>query len=203
MNTDNMHWQYEFVSFPLEKNVPHLDGRALSPNDYQKLIATGFEQMYRFLIANKDALQARESPPAAMRSQQVRFVFRATQVYMTILQNAWAPDYLQYGVDYSIELDRLSYAFLVAQAKPDAWPILRAELRAMEQLDIPFFTASAASNALSVGKNQAIEHYFRQPSYQQVLSQLQAFDETDLTRQVAIIQGAFDAKMAQTSSKGA
>ncbi|MFN6565701.1 type 2 lanthipeptide synthetase LanM family protein [Dendronalium sp. ChiSLP03b] len=201
INTDNMHQRYESVPFPLEKNVPRLGEIALSTNDYQVQIAAGFEQMCRFLMVNKDRLLAPDSPLAAMQNQQVRFIFRATQIYGTILQNAWAPDYLKNGADYSIELDRLSYAFLVAQEKPHAWPILTAELQAMEQLDIPFFTASAGSDELSVGSNQAIGHYFKQPSYQQVLSQLQALDETDLSRQVAIIQGSYYAKMAQTSSK--
>lgn len=199
INTDNMHWRYESVTFPLEKNVPRLGEIALSANDYQAQIAAGFEQMYRFLMV-KDGLLAKESPLAALQDQQVRFIFRATRIYGTILQNTWVPDYLKHGVDYSIELDHLSCAFLVAQDKPHAWSILSAELRAMEQLDIPFFTASAASNELSVGKNQAIGHYFRQPSYRHVLNQLQALDETDLTRQVAIIQSSFYAKVARTAS---
>jgi type 2 lantibiotic biosynthesis protein LanM len=201
INTDKMHWGYESVTIPLEKNLPRLGEIALSANDYQGQIAAGFEQMYRFLIANKDRLLAPDSPLAIMQDQQVRFIFRATRIYATILQNAWAPDYLKHGVDYSIELDRLSYAFLVAQDKPSAWPILSTELRAMEGLDIPCFTASAASNQLSVGINQAIQHYFRQPSYQQVLSQLPALDETDLARQVAIIQGSFYARVARTATE--
>ncbi len=199
INTDNMYQRYEGVTFPLEKNVPRLGEIALSANDYQVQIATGFEQMYRFFIVNQARLLAKASPLAAMQDQQIRFIFRATRIYGTTLQNTWTPDYLKHGVDYSIELERLSYAFLVAQEKPDAWPILSAELRAMEQLDIPFFTASAASDELIVGKNQVIQHYFRQPSYQQVVNQLQALDETDLCRQVAIIQGSFYAKVAPTS----
>lgn len=201
INTDNMHQQYESVAFPLEKNVPRLGDIALSVNDYQTQIATGFEQMYRFLMANKDELLAPESPLADMQDRQIRFIFRATRIYGTILQNACVPDYLKHGVDYSIELDRLSYAFLIAQTKPDAWPILNAELEAMEQLDFPFFMASAASDKLSVGKDRVIPHYFRKSSYQQMLSQVQALDRTDLSRQVAIIQSSFYAKVAQTSSE--
>ncbi|WP_009630792.1 type 2 lanthipeptide synthetase LanM family protein [Synechocystis sp. PCC 7509] len=200
INTDDMHQQQELVTFPVEKNVPHLGKTALSANNYQAQIATGFEQMYRFLMVNKDRLVAKNSPLAAMKELQIRFIFRATRIYGTTLQNAWTPDYLKHGVDYSIELDRLSYAFLVAQNKPQAWSILNAELRAMEQLDIPFFTASAASDELNLA-NQTIVNYFQQPSYQQVLSQLQALNETDLSRQVAIIQGSFYAKVAQYSSQ--
>jgi type 2 lantibiotic biosynthesis protein LanM len=199
INTDNMHQKYESVAFPLEKNVPRLGEIALSANDYQTQIATGFEQMYRFLMANKDELLAPGSPLADMQDRQIRFIFRATRIYGTILQNACVPDYLKRGVDYSIELDRLSCAFLIAHHKPNAWPILDAEIQAMEQLDFPFFIANAASDELNVGKDRVIPHYFRQSSYQEMLSQLQALDLTDLSRQIAIIQSSFYAKVAKVS----
>jgi type 2 lantibiotic biosynthesis protein LanM len=152
-------------------------------------------------MANKGRLLAVDGPLAAMKERQIRFIFRDTRIYGLTLQNTWTPDYLKHGADYSIELDRLSYAFLVAQNQPQAWPILGAELRAMEQLDIPFFTASAASDDLSVAPHQTIEGYFQQPSYQQVSSQIQDLNETDLSRQLAIIQSSFYAKVAQTSSQ--
>ncbi|MGK7928976.1 MAG: type 2 lanthipeptide synthetase LanM, partial [Spirulina sp.] len=145
-------------------------------------------------------LLAADSPLAALQHQKVRFIFRATRIYFTILSNTWTPDYLKNGTDYSIELDRLSRAFLVARTQPDAWPILKAELRAMEQLDIPFFTANTSSDALELKNIPVIPQYFKQASYQQVLEQFQALDESDLARQVAIIQGAFSARMAQPST---
>jgi type 2 lantibiotic biosynthesis protein LanM len=201
INTDNMHSRYESVTLPMEKNVLRLGDRILAASDYQAQIVTGFEQMYRFLMVNRERLLGPESPLAAMQERQIRFIFRATQIYGTILQNAWTPDYLKHGADYSIELDRLSCAFLVAPDKPNAWPILGAELRAMEQLDIPWFAANANSDRLNVGKERAIADYFQQPSYQQAIERLQALDEIDLSRQVAIIQGCFYAKVAQTASQ--
>lgn len=201
INTDDMHLRYETVTWPIEKNVPLLEDNALSPNDYQGQLCDGFEQMYCFLIAQQESLLAPESPLVVFQHQQSRFVFRATRIYFTILQQAWSPDYLKNGADYSIELDRLSYAYLVAQEKPNAWPILRAEIQAMEQLDIPLFTSSANSDTLALKGIPAIPQYFKQASYQQVREQLQALDETDLARQVAIIQGAFSARVAQTTAK--
>ncbi|MBD2525525.1 type 2 lanthipeptide synthetase LanM family protein [Nostoc sp. FACHB-133] len=200
INTDNMSLRYESVTLPVEKNVPRLGNIALSPDNYQTQIAVGFEQMYRLLMAHKDVLLACDSPLAAMQEQQVRFIFRATQIYGTILQSTWLPDYLRHGVDYSIELDQLSQAFLVAQEKPSAWPILKAELQAMEQLDIPCFSASTISSDLSVGVNGLVLGYFKQPSYQHTLTQLQTMNEIDLNRQVAIIQASFYARVAQTST---
>jgi type 2 lantibiotic biosynthesis protein LanM len=198
INTDDMHLRYEMITIAIGKNVPRLGEIALSPNDHQTEITAGFEQMYRFLMMHKAALLHPDSPLTRMQSQQVRFVFRPTRVYSAILQKLLAPDHLKHGVDYSIELDHLSRAFLVAQEKPDALPILSAELRAMEQLDIPFFTADADSDRLNVSHNLSIPNYFKQPSYQHVLHQFQEMNETDLARQVAIIQGSFHAKVAQT-----
>ncbi len=200
INTDNMHLRNQTVTWSIEKNVPLLGDTALSPNDYQEQLCAGFEQMYRFLMVHKKSLLALESPLALFQHQQVRFVFRATGIYFTILQHAWSPDHLKNAVDYSIELDRLSHAYLVTQEKPNAWPILQAELRAMEQLDIPFFTASANSDALALKGISIIPQYFKEASYQQVREQLQALDETDLVRQIAIIQGAFYARIAQTTT---
>ena len=56
VNTDEMHLGYEFITLPIQKNVPYIGEIALSPNDYQAQIAAGFEQMYRFLMENKDML---------------------------------------------------------------------------------------------------------------------------------------------------
>ncbi|MDF5709609.1 MAG: type 2 lanthipeptide synthetase LanM family protein [Nostoc sp. S4] len=201
VNTDDMQMHYESVTRPVGKNVPRLGEIALSASDYQAQITAGFEVMYRFLMMHKDILLVPGSPLTAMQNQQVRFVFRNTRIYSAISQKTLSPDYLKHGVDYSIELDRLSRAFLVAQDKPNALPILSAELRAMEQLDIPFFTANAASDELSTSDYQSIPQYFKQPSYQHALNQLQAMDEIDLARQTAIIQGSFHAKVAQTPTQ--
>ncbi|MEO0827307.1 MAG: type 2 lanthipeptide synthetase LanM family protein [Cyanobacteria bacterium J06642_9] len=204
INTDAMHLRPETITLPVEKNVPLLGEASLSPNDYQTQIIEGFDRMYRFLMQHRSQWLADDGPLAAMQHQPVRFIFRATRIYFMILNNAWAPDHLKQGADYSIELDHLSRALVVADELPDAWSILRAELRAMEQLDIPFFTASTSSDALELSSSQpglAIQQCFKQASYQHVLGQFQALDASDLALQVAIIKGSFYARVAQPSAE--
>lgn len=198
VNTDNMHLGYETMMLPVQANVPILHGVALSPSNYLEELVTGFRQMYRFLIGQQEVLLAADSPLEAFQAQQVRFIFRPTNVYGVVLQKTTAPEFLRNGVDWSIELDIISRAFLTAQEKPNAWPICRAELRAMEQLDIPYFGASAASDALTIGLEQPIEKYFKAPSYSKVLTKLQKLDETDLALQVAILQLAFYARVGRS-----
>ncbi|HIK03536.1 MAG TPA: type 2 lantipeptide synthetase LanM family protein [Trichormus sp. M33_DOE_039] len=198
INTDEMHLGYKTATMPIQKNVPILDGVALSPNDYLEDLVAGFQQMYLFLREQRQALLATDSPLTKLQGQRIRFVFRATQVYGILLQKTLAPEFLQSGIDRSIELDILSRAFLIAQDKPNAWSILHSELRAMEQLDVPYFAASSDSDALTIGLTQPIEKYFQAPSYDQVVSRLQRLDQVDLAQQVAVIQGAFYARVAQT-----
>ncbi|MBW4576243.1 MAG: type 2 lantipeptide synthetase LanM family protein [Aphanothece sp. CMT-3BRIN-NPC111] len=198
INTDNMQLAYETVTMPVQGNVPILNGVALSPSDYLENLVSGFGEMYRFLIQQRSALRADDSPLTAFSGQQVRFLFRPTKIYKGILQKSLAPKFLRNGVDWSIELDILSRAFLTTQEQPKNWPILRAELRAMEQLDIPYFGAYPNSDRLVVGLEVAIAHYFTEPSYNQVLTRLQRLGETDLALQTAIIQQAFYAKAART-----
>ena len=198
VNTDEMHLAYEKVTLSAQANVPILHGIALSPNDYLEELIAGFEQMYQFLRDRRQALLADNDFLAALQAQQVRFIFRATKVYEVLKEKTLAPEFLRNGVERSIELDILSQTFLTSEHKPKAWSILRSELQAMEQLDIPYFGTSCSSDALTVGLEQSIEKYFKQPSYNQFLTRLKNLNQTDLASQVAIIRGAFYARVAQT-----
>lgn len=198
INTDDMHQGYEKIDRPLAANIPVLNGVALSPNNYIDELVTGFEQMYRFLMKQRKALLTPDSPLAAFGSQQVRFLFRPTKVYSKVLYNkAMAPEFLRHGLSWSMEVDILSRAFLTAEDKPKAWQILSAELKAMGQLDIPYFSATADSDALPLSPEQIIPEYFKAPCLSKVLTKLQQLDETDLAQQVAIIQLAFYARVAR------
>ncbi len=198
VNTDDMHLAYETTTMPLEANVLILNGEAASPNDYLDELVAGFQKMYGFLMQKRRVLLATDGPLASMLAQRVRFVFRATRVYSAILHNSLSPEYLRSGVDWSIELDLLSRAFLTTQNKPKAWPILQAELNSMEQLDIPYFGANTESDSLTVGLETPLEQYFKEPSYNKLIARLQKLNQTDLAQQVTIIKDAFYARVART-----
>lgn len=197
INTDNMHKGYETIDRPLQKNVPTLNGVALSPNTYLREFLSGFEQMYQFLIGQRDFLLGSNSPFIQLRTEQVRFIFRHTRIYSRILQTLTKPEFLREGINWSIQLDILSRAFLITPEKPQNWAILSAELRSLEQIDIPYFSATAGSDTLDLEDGRSIAHYFRAPSYQQILDRLKKFSEADLVQQIGIIQLVFHARVAQ------
>jgi type 2 lantibiotic biosynthesis protein LanM len=197
VNTDNMHLGSETVTIPVDKNAPILNGIALCPHDYLNELVEGFQHMYRLLMEQREVLLADGSPLTAMQGKWVRFTFRQTRVYTLLLKRLLDPQFLQNGIDRSIELDLLSRAFLIDRDKPDAWPILQAEIRAMEQLDVPYFGAYTNSDALTFGLEQPVARYFKEPSYHQVIARIQQLNETDLAQQIVIIQGSFYAKIAR------
>ncbi|MBW4508058.1 MAG: type 2 lantipeptide synthetase LanM family protein [Scytonematopsis contorta HA4267-MV1] len=201
VNTDNMHQVYQTVTIPVAKNVAILNGMPLSPNDYLEELVEGFRKMYHFLIDKRQFLLGKPSPLATLQAQSVRFIFRATKVYGILLQKTLTPELLQNGIDRSIEMDILARAFLTTENQPKAWSILHSELRAMEQLDIPYFETNSNSDNLTFGLDRPIEEFFVAPSYNQVLSRLQKLDEADLAQQLAIIQGAFYARVARSISE--
>ena len=200
VNTDGMHTRSETVAVPPRKNVPYLNGRVLSPLEYQAELIRGFEQMYRFLLEHRDVLLASDGPLVEMHSQPVRFIYRATRIYGAVLTTSLSPDLLRSGIDYGIHLEQLGRAFLVARHKPRAWPVFAAEIAAMEQMDIPVFLARANDTALEISNGVSVPHALRRSSFEEVVESLGAMREADLAQQRAIIEGAFHAKAAHTAA---
>jgi type 2 lantibiotic biosynthesis protein LanM len=200
INTDGM--QVEFVTTTVQPNAnaPVLAGKVLSPEDYLEDLVTGFQSMADFLRQHQTQLLSAESPLKVFAHQTVRYVFRATNTYATILQQSYQPEFLKSGVDRSIHLEILSRAFLVQPQLPPYVAMLKVEQQAMEQMDIPFFTLDSSQDSLTLSEALAIPGIFQAPSFDQVLDRLQQFDPVEIDRQVQIIRGTFDARFFQEPS---
>ncbi|MDB9405990.1 type 2 lanthipeptide synthetase LanM family protein [Microcystis aeruginosa CS-1036] len=201
-NTDEMTVGYESGQMPPRTNAPSLGDVKLSLENYLEDFVDGFQQMYQFLMNQQEAIFAIDGPLAAFVHQPVRFVFRPTRVYVSVLVKSLEPQYLREGCDRSIELDILSRALLPSNLKHPFWSLLSAEQGALEQLDIPRFTACSDSDSFvvpskkgyAIAPHQIIEHCFEQSGYSQVISRLQNFSNKDLAQQVSLIRGAIYAR---------
>jgi type 2 lantibiotic biosynthesis protein LanM len=98
------------------------------------------------------------------------------------------------GADRSIQLDILSRGLLSSEIKPPSWPLLGAEKQALEQLDIPHFTAYTDEDFLKISafNNQILEKYFVQPSYNLILERLKSLDYFDLEKQTHLIRDSLN-----------
>lgn len=197
INTDDMHCEHENMDRPLQANIPMLDGQPLSPKDFINDLVTGFERMYRFLIDRRESLLSPGSPLDVFNSQRVRFIFRPTRIYGMVLNRIMTPEFLQHGLDWSLEIEVLSRSFLIAEDEPVAWGILSAEIKAMSRLDVPYFSAVVDSDALNLSGEDGIEEYFRASCRAQIRSRLRSFNEQNLRQQIEITRLAFYAKEAR------
>lgn len=187
INTDAMELDKETLAIT-DVNSPTLQGNPIFPHDYIENLISGFTDMYRFLMTHQKNLLTDKSCLRDLAHQQVRFVFRSTSTYGMILQNSYRPILLRSGIDRSISLDVLSRAFLISDEKPLFWPILQAELQAMEEGDIPFFVADSSSDDLILTNGETVPKLFADSSFQLMLRRLQNLSEVNLVEQIQIIR---------------
>lgn len=190
INTDSMVIVREYTKLLPKKNRPFGENIDTSLNNHSKELIDGFRQMYQFLQQRKEELLASDSPITAFSNQKVRLVIRNTTVYASILQNSLNHKCLRTGVEHSIQLDLLSRAFLSSEDKHPLWPLLAAEKQALEQLDIPYFTAYSDSNVIDISSEQTINKFLSSSSYDDVIAHLRQMDDADLAKQISLIRGS-------------
>ena len=171
-------------------NKPFPDETKSALENYYQEIIDGFQQMYRFLIEYQQELLAPESPLTPFSGQPIRFVFRNTSTYASVLQHTLNPKFLKDGVDRSIQFDILSRAMLFSDTKPSCWPLLQVEKQALEQMDIPLFTVRSDSADLTIAPDITIKNYFTEPSFNSVIARLSQLNEEDLEQQIFFIKAS-------------
>jgi lantibiotic modifying enzyme len=184
------------------RKVPLWRGPAAAPDeitaapwaDFTEQIEGGFRRMYDLLLSCRDALLAPGGPMAAFAGQRVRFLHRNTQIYGMLHRRTLRPEFLRDGTDRDIQLDALSRALLFGDEKPLYWPILAAERRAMERMDIPLFTVEASRNRLPLETAHVLEGCFHEPCFDRAVRRLGSLDAHDRDCQIRLLRAALAAR---------
>ncbi|MBE8964808.1 type 2 lantipeptide synthetase LanM family protein [Nostocales cyanobacterium LEGE 12452] len=201
INTDEMHLATKTLIIPSGGNVVILEGKTVSPNDYIEDIITGFKETYSILIKHRETLLSKESPLSAFKFLKSRLILRPAIIYSIALKESLSPQYLRNGVDYSILIDTLSSSYLTSEENPDLWSTLQAEIKYLQQQDIPCFSVFCHKNNLESEIDNPINCFFKASSYQRLIAKLQSLDERNLALQIKLIRGSFYAKVAHLIKK--
>lgn len=206
-NTDRMTLEPGPGAHRSRTNIPRLGEVPLRLQDHGPELVAGFRAMYAYLLEHRDELLASE-PMQDLARQQVRFVFRPTGIYDRILYRLRLPRLLRDGADRSIELEQLGRMLVPPRAllaepdrRPVLWPVLAAELAAMQLGDIPFFTAGAASTSIHLPEGE-VTGAFELSSHDAVVERLSSMGAEDLERQVAFVEGSMYAHLARDVAPG-
>lgn len=191
VNTDAMALRERAGEVPAEKNVLRVGDHVVTATDFVPEVVAGFEAMYDHLVRNRAELSGPTGPLAAFADLPIRFLFRGTRIYASILNSACVAEQLTDGARFSIQLDRVSVAFVQGRSRPHAWPVLQGELHALGQLDIPYFQGSVSSDALDAGHGIVIPRYFEASGYADVIATLNSLGDDDRAWQVGLIEGSF------------
>jgi type 2 lantibiotic biosynthesis protein LanM len=171
-----------------DANLPFHDGKTLRPEEYEEELIAGFTRMYCFLRDIRGRLTSEHGPLRWLRDQSVRYLFRDTRTYGLLLERLWHPRYLRDGADWAIEMAVLYRSSSQLDMQPDYWPLVGAEIAALQRLDIPLFTASSSANMLSVEGGQQIQGFFEGPSLDLVRRQIELLCEVDMNHQIVLIR---------------
>jgi len=200
INTDAMRLRLEPISLSPADNVVILDGEKVQASLYLDPMAAGFEQMYRFLQARGAELLA---PMGLLRNWSgLRFVFRDTATYGSMLRRLSSPRFLRHGMDASIELERFSRPLLYAENRPFNWPILADERRSLLQGDIPLFQYAAEGDSLLLEGGGLIPQFFQGSGFSQVQRRFGTLNEQDLERQLSFLRASFELEEGEPDMAG-
>ena len=191
VNTDRMRLEMLPLDALLPPRAMWGNGRPISMSQHADVLVHGFEAMYRCLSAHRAELLESSSRLMQLRPARIRIVHRNTSVYDALLNDLRSPDLLREGIDRSLHLERLAVAALQAQADDgrESWiDIWESERDAIEQQDVPYFSATADSVDLESTDGRLIKNWCAVSGHASAVRRLEGLSEEDLRFQVDVIR---------------
>ncbi len=132
-----------------------------------------------------------------------RIVLRNTHVYGALQQQQLQPLALRSAQSQGLVLEQLARAFLLAERCPRHWPVFAAEVRQMEQLDVPFFVHPVDGLDLPLEDGiDSIQGFCERSGLQSARDRLEGFDQADIDLQCRLIAGAVMARQTTRHPAG-
>jgi type 2 lantibiotic biosynthesis protein LanM len=173
-----------------------MQGTPMNSAHYIEEMRTGFRRFYHFLLVHRSELLAPEGPFTFFEHCPLRIVLRKTVSYMRVLLRLKQPKFLREGSDRWVELQLFKRPLQTALAEPRLWELAEAEISSLEQLDIPWFGTTFESHDVQTDTGLTIKNVFPLSAREWVCSRLACLDESDLQRQIQLIESSYLAASA-------
>jgi len=186
-NSDAMRLRHEYGSMGSASALPLLNGERVTAASYVAQIEEGFGEAYEHYARNKRRLLAKDGPLAKFRGRTVRHVFRATAHYAQLGAESWHP---RFGADIK-ELRRFLRESLARQATvgSSSPALVRSEISALIDGDIPFFTLRVGSSKAPLASGDAIS--LPANGWQRTQARIRELGKRDQERQSWFLRLAF------------
>ncbi|HVF56052.1 MAG TPA: type 2 lanthipeptide synthetase LanM family protein [Pyrinomonadaceae bacterium] len=179
-STDEMKAVRKPVEMPGSQNRPSLKEDEIVLQDYTDDIITGFREIYKLLLRERDKLVADDGLLSPFGDDEVRAILRPTRIYGTFLVEGYHPDVLRDALDRRRLYDRL---WDQTRRTPELSRAVPFEIRDLENGDIPFFSSRPQSRDLWTSNNERIPDFYAEPGLEGVKNRIRQLSVDDLTRQ--------------------
>ena len=173
---------------------PPAPGR--SPHRALRLLGRGGRRVHARVAMARSSSRgtAPAAHPADPATLDVRLLVRPTRIYQALLARANESVRLRDGVDRSIELDRISLAFLDNEQRPALFGLLQGELDALELDEVPYFSAPAAGGGCA-----GVSGLFDESAVERASRAASRLHEADRPLQLRILHGSLAAQAAHVA----
>jgi len=189
VNTDEMRVFRRIVTLAPAPNKPVLHGQTVRPDVCIEDLCHGFAYAYDFVASRRESLFLPQSVFEQLKAIPVRFTFRPTLVYGKLLDRSFHPENMRCGAVRSILFDTLARSFLrdERETPPQFWGMLKSELAALEQMDIPHYWVESNSTSVRAGSS-TVEDCFSVSGYDRMQRRVGAMGPGDRELQLRLIR---------------
>ena len=192
LNSDGMMAGRSKQASELPTSLPIGLGQPQRLTDFVDHLCTGFSSQLEEAIRLRPLLLAGLD---GFKNKLRRLVARNTRLYFTIHRQMLEPAALRNGAAHGLKLEQLCRSFLLAIETPLHWPLFKAELQQMEQLDIPFFEHLIDGEDLPLSHGlPPITSFFKSSGLTAANDRIAHLDLKDIDFQVQLIRGAIAAR---------
>jgi type 2 lantibiotic biosynthesis protein LanM len=202
VNTDQMSLMHDQDGSAADPVPVHISGEGVVAGDYIEELITGFRDVYEMVRTNIDIVERDRALLDLIDAAVPRVLIRSTATYSTLQHHLLNPKFLKDGLDRSVELEWLSKPLSAPQLVDVRMIDVYAQERsAMEQLDVPHFSAlSAPNDDRHATESEFSEFFLRERGIPAFLHNLARLDEEDLTTQLGVIRQSMTARFPPPSS---
>ncbi|MEV7802430.1 type 2 lanthipeptide synthetase LanM [Microbispora sp. NPDC088329] len=181
--TDGIRFEHVPVVMNHGTNMAAVNGEPVDPRLWMDEILTGFEEARELLAANRDAIRHVAS---RVDGWSVRHIPRPTFLYARFLEASTHPAYLtsrESREEFLAQLPRQHQG--IATEVTDA--VHDEEVRALLDLDVPFFGVRCDSRDLQLGRRAEVENGVLGTPRQSLLARIDGFFGRPVRRDLAYI----------------
>lgn len=158
-------------------------------------LCAGFREQCEALIQLRPGWLGKDGELARFSGLPRRVVLRSTRIYFAIQRQLLAPSSLHSELAQGLKLEQLARTHLLSDDRPDTWPLFWAEVRQMEQLDIPFFSQLIDSSELPLPDGMEPIRGFTSTSSRDAARRLNGLDAAEIDFQLRLVRGSIEARL--------